>query len=367
MGRPKSRELILLISLATLAALANVGCGSPHDPSPSCPTPAQRACTGAGACNGTKTCDPLTGAWSGCLCPEPDGGRDSDGGDVSVSLLGTECDEDSDCPTGVTCLRPDGQQLFGGAPPRGTCVGACDVATGCARFGATAVCVSTDDPTAVPDGGRSGPGLCFESCRVGGGATNKCHRRAGIACAPIEGAGDGAGYCRPLCATSGECLTGVCDPARGVCVASAPIDPGFGLTCRAPMDAGATTPSDGGAADGGGGDANDAGPAPSACGGQCVDIGAMSSVCTRRCVFGSTDECAPQKGNSRRGGCLFVTKGGGIGDLGYCGEICGCNGDCSESSFVCDAFDDAALEKAYGGKGVCTPRALVINRALACP
>ena len=57
---------------------------------------------------------------------------------------------------------------------------------------------------------------------------------------------------------------------------------------------------------------------------------------------------------------------GGIGDLGFCAELCDCDGDCIEPSFVCDAFEDVKLESAFARKGVCTDPALVIKHSLAC-
>jgi hypothetical protein len=358
----------------TLLVLATLSCGG-EGPSSKCPL-SHQGCAGDAGCAGEQLCDPATGEWGACLCRGggPDGGTDADAG--GGPRLGGECAADDECPAGAFCLRGDSHALFGGAPPTGTCVGTCDAQTGCARFGAGAVCVQTDAPTGG-DGGVSSSGLCFEGCTVGkagGTGTTKCHGREHNACAPVEGGAAGAGYCRPLCTTSGDCLTGVCDPKRSVCVASAPLEQGFGLVCAAPPDGGAgdggADAGDAGADDGGAdapADAAEGGAAPPACGGLCVGLGASSEVCTRRCRFGSTGECATQMtAGHRRGGCLFVTKGGGLGDLGYCGELCDCNRDCGEGSFVCDAFEDAALETAFGRKGVCTPTALVVGHPLPC-
>jgi hypothetical protein len=61
-----------------------------------------------------------------------------------------------------------------------------------------------------------------------------------------------------------------------------------------------------------------------------------------------------------------ASEGGGIADVGYCGELCDCDDDCIEPSFVCDAFDDENLERSFGRLGVCTDPALVTNRKLPC-
>jgi hypothetical protein len=117
-------------------------------------------------------------------------------------------------------------------------------------------------------------------------------------------------------------------------------------------------------------DANsDATAAAIECNGLCVQINQSqtAAVCSRLCVFGEAGECAPASGGLRRGGCLFKTPGAaGVGDLGYCGELCDCTGDCSEPSFVCDAFDDPTLERVFARKGVCTDSSLVVGRPLPC-
>jgi hypothetical protein len=107
-------------------------------------------------------------------------------------------------------------------------------------------------------------------------------------------------------------------------------------------------------------------PAMQVCDGLCVQLNDKSAVCSHPCVFGETSECAPSSGGLRRGGCLFVTEHGTIGDLGYCGELCDCNDDCIEPTFVCDAFDNADLERAFGRKGACTSPELVLARQLVC-
>src|SRR5262249_38376803 len=89
-------------------------------------------------------------------------------------------------------------------------------------------------------------------------------------------------------------------------------------------------------------------PTAQVCDGLCVQLNDKSSVCSHPCVFGETSECAPASGGLRRGGCVFVTENGTVGDLGYCGELCDCNDDCIEPTFVCDAFDNVDLERAFG-------------------
>ena len=59
-------------------------------------------------------------------------------------------------------------------------------------------------------------------------------------------------------------------------------------------------------------------------------------------------------------------EGGAIADVGYCAELCDCNADCIEPTFVCDTFDDEPLERAFGRKGVCTAPEFVAARELVC-
>jgi hypothetical protein len=348
-----------------------------------CEVGAVLSCAGVNGCPGTSRCGGSPASWTACECVDS-GAPDASAPEASkLPRLGGACQSDGECPGGATCLTTGGQGLFGGGPPVGTCVAPCDLTAGCSRF-ASAVCVNAKDPTAAGDAGVSG-GLCFENCSLGGSGGAKCHGLAHVACAPIEGAPGVGGYCRPICSSNADCSSGACDPTRGVCVASVSADTGFGLRCAPSTDAGV---SDGGAAadaaadadadsDAGAGtgvaDAENAGDAPDAmgtathaCPDVCVQLDTTSAACSRRCVFGSPDECAPASGGLRRGGCLFVTPGGGIGDLGFCGELCDCSGDCIEPTFVCDAFSDANLERAFGRKGVCTPPELVIHRALPC-
>jgi hypothetical protein len=182
-----------------------------------------------------------------------------------------------------------------------------------------------------------------------------------------------AGYCRPVCATDSDCPSGYCDPVHAACVPQLRLDRTLGRQCGAAesdgggaadsankdgaADGAAEADADGAAAEGGQG---------LLCDGLCVRLDDATSVCSHRCVFGEMTECAASSGGLRRGGCVFASVGGGIGDVGYCAELCDCSDDCIEPTFVCDAFDDAGLEAAFGRKGVCTATELVIKRVLAC-
>ena len=339
--------------LLTLAALA---CDSDPNTDPDeadrCELGQSRHCVDEAGCDGERRCGGSPRRFGACICEEPPPAQ-TDGGEKPA--LGGACVRDAQCPAPAFCLVAPSDALFGGAPPVGTCVAACERGRSCERF-ARAVCVDAGE----------GDDLCFESCTVGSSASAKCHERPHVACAPLPDASmpeqsDSTGYCRPLCAVDADCDAGrSCDPARGVCVADPVSDPEFGLRCQnagAPDDdADAGAPGDAGTGSSG---------VVDSCTGLCVQLNETPEQCSRACVFGSADECGPASGGLRRGACVFVTPGGGISDLGYCAELCDCNDDCIEPTFVCDELDET-LRKVFGRGGVCTDPALVLARELAC-
>jgi len=344
-----SRLSLVVAEVAVLWVAVLAGCddGAPAeaDPKDACRRGAVRACTGAGDCAGTRTCTGLPADWSACRCraPEP---AEPDAGELPT--LGASCAGDEDCPADAFCLDQRSDLLFGGGAPEGTCVADCgDDANTCDRF-ADAVCVATG---VTPSDAGAGTALCFERCRQGSVAGGKCHDRATVGCASVDDADGGDAFCRPLCASDEPCGGRKCHPALGVCVDEAPVDRDFGQRCDLET----------------GDDDGDAGtPAAVECAGLCVQLNDAPVVCSRRCVFGEASECAPASGGLRRGACVFAAEGGGIGDVGYCGELCDCNADCIEPTFVCDAFDDETLEQAFGREGVCTDPQLVTTRELVC-
>jgi len=314
----------------------------------------QQTCTAPDGCRGIRICLGNPATWGPCDCndgavPATDAGADAS----ERSRLGASCRQDAECPPKAFCLDAVDTRLFGGAPPEGTCVADCssDVAV-CDQF-MEAVCVGIDQSPAQADAQVSATAFCLESCTLGPVTDSKCHGRDVVACAPLVDSSNAEGFCRPVCSNDTQCPSGVCAADRGVCVASTTPDDTFGRRCDAITDAGSAADSE-------------AGTEAAGCDGICLELDEATAVCSRRCVFGETVECAPASGGLRRGGCLFVTSGGSIGDLGYCAELCDCNDDCIEPSFVCDAFDDSALETAFARKGVCASSDLVTTRQLPC-
>lgn len=264
-----------------------------------------------------------------------------DGGTEPRPALGVACTADSECPQGALCLTPDSTDLFGGAGPHGVCVADCSSdASACSAF-ANAVCVDVSPSGAAgPDAGAA-PHIarCFEACSLGDQTTPKCHGLDGVACDPLASPSGAQAFCRPLCTTDAECGARTCDNRSGVCIQgpSSPDD-SLGLACG--QDAGS-------------------------CSGLCVDFGSGAGACSHQCIFGITNDCQQLSGDP--GGCIFTVPGGGIGDVGYCAELCDCPSDCKNASDVCDPFNNANLEAAFGHRGVCTAPSLAINAPAVCP
>lgn len=324
---------------AALACALLIACDSGGEAAvDECTQGAVSACIGTGDCIGEQTCSGTPARLGRCVCDDvvPDAGEPR-------PELGAPCTRDDQCPAQSFCLTAESRELFGGAPPAGTCVADCtaDLAA-CDRF-TNAICVDVTERTDSDEdaGARMSAALCFERCELGAEAESDCHARDHVACAPLEeGAASGA-FCRPVCANDGDCAAGSCDPRHGVCRADAQLDRTFGQTCDPEANA-------------------------TACDGLCVKLSDGTGVCSSRCVFGNTEECAPATGNLRRGACVIASEGGAVGDLGYCGELCDCSEDCGGERLVCSAFSQEALAIAFGRKGHCTSAGAVTGEVVRC-
>jgi hypothetical protein len=353
--RPMTGFALRLFGTTACVLLFLTSCKSGGQPSVAqnaCTPGESISCSGPTGCVGSKQCSGTPASFGPCECHAT---SPNDAG--AKASLGATCKKNADCPTGAFCLDAHSTMLFGGAPPEATCVADCSSgAAACQRF-AAAVCVATD---AAATGLQAKAALCFEACSLGATPEPKCHARAHMACAPIDETVSDKAFCRPLCASDDECASAACDPVHAVCGADKAGDRTFGLRCN--PASGALTEPDAGTDLDAGAD----GSAGVECAGLCVQLNDAPSLCSRRCMFGDAHECAPASGGLRRGGCVFVAKGGSVGDLGYCGELCDCTDDCVEPTFVCDPFKDASLGRAFGRKGVCTDRNLALQEPLAC-
>lgn len=308
----------------------------------SCSTPAKDACTPGAEracrtdeCDGIQRCNGTPVGWSSCECDSGggvggEGGNSGKtdgnpgagaGGEGALAVLGSACSADEDCPSGASCLREEGEDLFGGGPPGGVCVAECsEDPERCAQFDA-AVCVSTHR-----DGGDA-PAYCFPSCAFGESAAAKCGPRANVACEALTG-DESAGYCRPFCTNDEQCPGAYCDRRFGVCAASASGGGDFGGPCSP--------------------EAEDSG-----CSGLCVELTDDYAVCSHRCSYASTELCS--SADEQPGLCALAAPGGGIGDIGYCAELCDCDADCAHPEGRCDPFQSEAVRDLVGKAGVCAP------------
>jgi hypothetical protein len=302
-----------------------------------------------------SVCERPAEGFSPCRCvdspskvdtePTPDAGPTR-----PLPELGQPCKRDAECAAGAFCLQPSGGDLAGGGPPHGICAADCSGDEELCQGFSGATCVhipsSTLDGGVAPDGTPSEAGtarssLCLEECSVGRFAGAKCHAVPSVACEPLPSSSSGA-FCRPVCSTNLDCDGRTCDVRTGVCTDRVAVaDSTLGLTC-------------------------DARTASNDCEGLCVSLDSTHGVCSHRCIFGDSADCAGSSGIVHAGGCVLSTPGGDIGDVGYCAQLCDCPGDCRDPGFACDPFDDRTLETAFGRKGVCTPRALALRTPITC-
>jgi hypothetical protein len=304
-----TRGLLELVNLAVIAMLPTA-CLSRGDESD---------CTAA-----DPTCD--TAAARDAEAPRP--------------RLGAQCQRDTDCPPGAFCLNSASEPSLGGTFASATCVADCSEDRAACDGYPGAACVEIHSISGGIDAGGRSRALCFESCTIGDPSESKCHAAPRVACEPLGP--DGAlGYCRPVCILDADCSAGVCDRRSGLCV-PAEEAPAATLAFGAPCDP----------------------TASGACPGLCVSLTEGYSVCSHRCVFGMPGECADETAEPPRGGCLFVTPGGTLGDVGFCAALCDCGSTCEVPPAVCDPLGD--LEEAFGSSGVCTPPDLALGEAPAC-
>jgi hypothetical protein len=331
------------------------GCGSAGDAR--CTKGDSYTCNAGSGCRlGRSVCEHPADGFSPCRCidapskvdeaPKPDAGPMP-----PLPELGQPCRRDAECAAGAFCVQPSGADLAGGGPPHGICAADCSSNEDICREFSGATCVHLALPVRL-DGGTARDGtpadagagrssLCFEQCTVGSGASTKCHAAPSVACEPLSGGSSGA-FCRPACSTNRDCPERACNLRTGVCTDEvAGVDSTLGMACDARVTS------------------ND-------CDGLCVSLDSSHGVCSHRCIFGDSADCAGTDGIVHAGGCVLSTPGGDIGDVGYCAQLCDCPGDCRDPDFVCDPFEDRTLETAFGRKGVCTPRALALRTPITC-
>jgi hypothetical protein len=304
-----------------------------------------RPCVGATNCRGVQRCQGAAPAWSTCECTGS-GGEGGSGGrsetnpansgtagqNIEKPLLGSACESEADCPGGATCVGESNTLLFGGGPPLGMCLAECTEDPAICEAFADAVCVAIDD--------ASDAAYCFRACTYGAAALDKCGR-ADTACESLDG---DLGFCRPLCMRNEQCRSDYCDRTTGVCVEAGSADGAFGRAC---------------------GLSSESTPPATSCPGVCVRFnGGDFQVCSHRCVYGATDSCA---GDGETAGlCAIASPGGSVGDLGYCAELCDCDGACAHQDARCDAFTSERVRDLLGHAGVCVAPESASSVAAEC-
>lgn len=92
-----------------------------------------------------------------------------------------------------------------------------------------------------------------------------------------------------------------------------------------------------------------------ACEGQCVTVNGLNQ-CSHRCAFGASSDCqgtSGDAGSSQAGLCVFPEATGSIGDVGFCGQLCNCNDECTHPDAVCDPFIDEEIMRLVDAAGTC--------------
>ncbi len=212
--------------------------------------------------------------------------------------LGAVCKSTADCPTGLSC----GLHGF----RDGVCTTDCSSSSDCP--GADSACVN---------------GQCFLKCDYGPQA--KCGGRLDTVCGPTQDAsGANITACIQICQVDADCVNGYCDP-YGSCIATPFPGPKLGEACSVSQMACNCINAD-----------------------STSDNGFCSAFCRTGADGNSTCEQAPS--GDLTSVCIFATNEmQGVGDLGYCGKTCKCDGECPRDT-VCT---DVGLPQAQNG--ACVP------------
>lgn len=330
-------------------ATLDSGLSSATAPVELCPRGTVLACSGESNCVGTRRCDPATGETGSCVCGtgvefvtnEPDVVEASpDPAESDTGQMADRCAVDSDCVSGLGCLRPDSSDYFGfGGPAQGYCTAPCASGEDCAALEPGSLCLR--------DPGDQTQGLCVRGCttRAPAAGENKCFARANVVCNSLAAAGQQtfigirqAGFCRPLCGSDDQCPDGrICHPSGGMCVeeSSAPVGLEIGEFCSANEQCKSSL---------------------------CENATETLKVCSQLCVLGQSGGCGYPAGDEERLASCVTARvqanrfSEGEGDLGICREVCDVADDCLHvaEGWTCAPFSDAAAA-VFGRAGACVP------------
>lgn len=231
----------------------------------------------------------------------------------------------------------------------------CTTDTECRAREAGAYCV----------GFASDESYCVQGCLLGSANTPKCRERAELACSAIgliptstscvtandcrtnqlcdagtNRCSDVVTGCVPLCGADSQCPGGqYCDFATGWCVSSKPQGLPPGSLCVPP------------------GSSDD----PDPCNGFCrPGADQTQGECSALCSFNADFTGCGWDGTGSAGmACLFATALSGSdiapGDLGICGALCDCNGDCRLSGTFCVDETGGSIKDIWDRNGYCRP------------
>lgn len=316
---------IAIAAVAAFGLVALVACGSTKqdDATTTCVPGRSIACSGAQGCAGHQVCDAEGSAYGACLC----GGDETfpTAGPAS-GLLGSNCQDDSYCRKGLSCLTQESTAIQGEGPAGGLCVLDCardaDV---CEKADPGSKCVVLDNRGTTDK--TDDTAICLPTCKLGDPAKDddKCRGRIDLVCGE-DTAGTGLGFCRPACRADIDCGDRHCNLSTGLCGDQAPEGAGIGAACD---------------------------PAMPACAGGCIDHGSAYAECSGVCRF-NTPGCGQDPAGAKPYDyfCYLDPSGqAGEGDLGYCTRACDCDDDCGRDDAVCEPRSKLAVET--GRAGVC--------------
>lgn len=223
---------------------------------------------------------------------------------ANPSRLGAACQDFNECG-GLSCSLPDP-----GSDPSGFAGGLC-----------TRPCQDSATCEDILPDARCILGFCVEPCDYGPTEltefdSSKCHGRADVGCFEVLEGSAIRHLCLPNCNGDDDCGGGMfCEPGEGFCRPVASEGSPDGWPCNSDVE----------------------------CLGMCIDnTPTQRGVCARVCTLGHVPSCGWDGSSVATYGCLIAQQpsAAGIGDGGFCGELCDCDDDCSNPGFVCSEFAD---------------------------
>jgi Dickkopf-like protein len=344
-----------------LGAQVLTSCGSDDDTS--CEPNSEKACFSSDCPDneGTQTCNADGSAYSTCSCDgtgsagnggAAGAGGGNNGGSSGAAgaggapgaefrgTVGLPCETATDCPGGLDCVPSSATGPFqNGGPEEGYCTTTCTVNEDCEAI---------DDIAACALGGDGNQRYCVALCQTGdpSGTELKCSliqgQRDTLAClsgVTTPSGGRDLGLCIPVCHSDEGCGGGrFCDLGTGVCVDAPPAGAAVGAACTEDAEC---------------------------AGGQCLTLTGGGGFCTGLCTFGLIGGCGFDAlgvpAGERTAACLVpALSTGGIGDIGYCSELCDVAEDCAQAEWTCDPLTDlfgatSDAAEVFGRAGFCNP------------